>query len=360
MHNKRHICVPIVAGLAALAVALPVSAKDFYKGKTLSVIINYSAGGNTDIQGRSLLRYMENYIPGKPRVIVKNMPGAGGVVATNYMGEAAKRDGSVMGIFTIAIMPELMGDPSLRVKHKDFQYIGAIGQQQIAHCLKSLAPTLQDFLHINKPFKSAGHAPNNSKDISIYLTLGMLGIKHNHVTGFKSAGAIRRALLQNEVQYTEDSVTGYYAAVVPTLVKPGLDIPLWHTGVVAKDGTMKRSPSMDKSIPAFIDVYKMKFGKDAVPKGLAWDAFKVIAGTRQFLRILLLPPGAPKAALAALTEAWAKTTKDKGYLAEYHKQNDSDLDPLIGNEAQEAISNVLDIKPALRTYLLDLSKKIAG
>lgn len=350
---------PIVtaAMVAFVAAALPASAKDFYQGKTLNVIINYGAGGNTDIQGRSLLRFMENHIPGKPRIVIKNMPGAGGVVGTNYLGEAAKRDGSVMGVFTVAIMPELMGDKALRVSHKDFVMVGAIGQQQIAHVLKSVAPTLQDFLKVKKPFVTAGHAPNSSKDISITVTLDLLGIEHKHVTGFKSSGEHRRALLQGEIQYTEDSVTGYYAAVVPTLVKPGHSIPLWHTGVNVKGGSMKRADSVDKNIPAFIDVYKMKHGKDAVPKGLAWDTFRVIAGTRQFLRILLLPPGAPKAAADALTEAWRKTTKDEGYLVEYRKQNNSELEALIGNEAQEAISDLLDVRPELRKYLLDLTKK---
>ncbi len=353
---NKAVAAAVATMVAGTLVSVPASAQ-FYKGKTLNVIINYGAGGNTDIQGRSLLRFMTNYIPGNPRMIIKNMPGAGGVVGTNYLGEAAKRDGSVMGVFTVAIMPEVMGDKALRVKHGDFAMIGGIGQQQIAHVLKSTAKDVKEFIALTKPFKSAGHAPNSSKDISIKLTLSMLGLKHSHVTGFKSAGDIRRAMLQNDIQYTEDSVTGYYAAVVPTLVKPGLDIPLWHTGVNVKGGGMVRAESMDKNIPAFIEVYEMKHGKGARPKGVVWDAYRVIAGSRQFLRIIVLPPGAPKQAVDDLRAAWKKTTQDKDYLAEYRKQNNSELEALVGEDAAAAIADVLDVKPEVRKFIVDFAAK---
>ena len=355
MMHALHLVAAAAVATASFAAASPADAQ-FYKGKTLNIIINYGAGGNTDIQGRSLMRFMEEYIPGKPRVVIKNMPGAGGVVGTNYLGEAAKRNGTVAGVFTVALMPELSGDPALRISHKDFIMIGAIGQQQITHVRKDLASNLSEFLKVTKPFKSAGHAPNSSKDVSIRLTLGLLGIKHDHVTGYKSAGEIRRALLQNDVQYTEDSLTGYYAAVVPTLIKPGISVPLWHVGVPVKGGEMKHADTVDKSIPTFLDAYRMKFGKDAKPKGLEWEAYQKVAALRQFLRVIMLPPGAPKAATDALRQAWKKTAQDKEYLATYRKENNSDLEPLFGEEAQEVIADVLDIKPALRKFLMDFTK----
>ena len=357
----------LILGASAIAMAAGLAAApaqaQFYKGKTLNVIINYGAGGNTDIQGRSVLRYMQNHIPGSPRIVVKNMPGAGGVVATNYLGEAAKRDGSTIGIFTIAFSAELMADKALRVSHKNFKLIGAIGQQQIAHIRKDAAPGLNsaaDFVKIDKMFKTAGHSPISSKDLSIKITLEMLGIKHQHVTGYKSSGVIRRALLQKDVQYSEDSVTGYYARVQPILVKPGHSIPLWHVGVPTADGGLKRADSMDKNIPSFLDVYKMKHGKDAMPSGMPWKAYLKLAKSRQALRILLMPPGAPDEALKDLRGAWAKTTKDEGYLAEYRKQNNSELVPLIGDEAQKVVADMVKVEPDMRAYLKKVSEAIAA
>jgi tripartite-type tricarboxylate transporter receptor subunit TctC len=343
---------------ALCGVAAGPAAAQFYKGKTLNVIINYGAGGNTDVQGRSVLRFMENYIPGKPRIVVRNMPGAGGAVATNYLVDAGKKDGTMMGVFTIAIMPELTKSKEPKVSHRDLTYIGAIGQQQIAHVRKDVGGgtvnNAADFLKVTKSFKSAGHAPTSSKDISIRLTLGLLGMKHDHVTGFKGANSIRRAILQNNIQYTEDSLTGYYNGVVPLLIKEGVSVPLWHTGVPTADGGLASADTVDKSIPNFLQVYQMKYGKGAMPAAAPWGVYRKLAQTRQILRIIIMPKGVPQEAVAALREAWMKTTKDKGYLAEYHKQNASDLEPLDGEGARKVVEDLLDVKPDVQKYMQTL------
>lgn len=350
----------MLAGASLFAVCAQATAADFYKGKTLTVIINYDAGGNTDIAGRSIMRFMEKHIPGKPRIVVKNMPGAGGIVGANYVGEAAKRNGTAMGVFTLPALAEVMKDPALRVSFKDFSWIGAIGQQTIGHIRKDVAPGIskpEDILKVATEFKSAGHAPNNDKDIRIRLMLGLLGIKHSHVTGFKSAGVIRRALLQNEVQYTEDSLTGYFAGVVQSLVQPGISVPIWHVGLPTPDGGMKHSPTVPKEIPTFLEIYKMKFGKDAMPSGPEWETIRVIAKSRQFLRAIVMPPEVPKEALEALRAAWEATTKDEGFLAEYRKLNNSELEAMTGPESQAAIVDLVKISPELRAFMVAYSQK---
>ena len=85
----------VTAGLAGSANA------QFFKGKRVNIIINYSAGGNTDIQGRMVMRHMKKYIPGNPRLVFRHVSGAGGVVGANFLGEAGKTNGSMMGVFTI-------------------------------------------------------------------------------------------------------------------------------------------------------------------------------------------------------------------------------------------------------------------
>jgi tripartite-type tricarboxylate transporter receptor subunit TctC len=353
---KTFILGAAAAGI--LGISAGAATAQFYKGKTLNVIINYGAGGNTDVQGRSVLRFMDKHIAGKPRTVVRNMPGAGGVVATNYIVKAANKNGSVMGIFTIAAMAELTKAKELTVTHKDLIFIGAIGQQQIAHIRKDVLkgsinkPT--DLLKVTKVFKSAGHAPSSSKDLSIRLTLQLLGIKHDHVTGFKGANSIRRAILQNGIQYTEDSLTGYHNGVVPLLIKEGVSVPLFHIGVPTKDGNLLHSDTVSKDIPTFLSLYQSKFGKGKKPEPLAWETFLKFAKMRQILRIIVLPKGAPKQAVKDLRAAWNKTTKDPGYLAEYKKQNASDLVSLTGEEAQEVVDDLLTVKPEVQKFMQTL------
>ncbi|MGE3247508.1 MAG: Bug family tripartite tricarboxylate transporter substrate binding protein [Beijerinckiaceae bacterium] len=360
MATKRLLLAASICAVATSAAGLNPAHAQFYKGKTLNVVINYGAGGNTDVQGRTLMRYFEKYIDGSPRVVVRNMPGAGGAVGANFMNKGAKKDGTFMGVFTTPWMPELADSGVLTASLKDLIYIGAIGQQQIAHARTDIGgdgktKSIDGFLKNAVVFKSAGHAPTTSKDIAIKVTLRMLGIKHEHVTGFKSAGPIRRAIMQNEIQYTEDSLAGYFGGVVPNLVAKGTSIPLWHNGVLGEDGLLHHAASVPKEIPTFTDVYKMKFGKDAMPKGLDWQLYKTIAGARTTLRTVVLPPGAPKEAVAALRAAWLKTVKDKDYLAEYKKKNNSELEWKTGEATEKQINEVLTVSPELRTHVQALA-----
>jgi tripartite-type tricarboxylate transporter receptor subunit TctC len=163
----------ILAGaLASMSAAGPADAQ-FYEGKRVNVIINYAAGGNTDIQGRSVLRHLEKYVPGEPRFLVRNISGAGGIVGVNFLGEVAKRDGYTIGIFTIPIMAQIMRAPELRVDLRKLQMIGAIAQQTISHIRKDVVPggmqTWQDFTKITKTIKTAGHGPQSSKDLRLRM-----------------------------------------------------------------------------------------------------------------------------------------------------------------------------------------------
>lgn len=350
----------IICGAAAFAM-LGLGAKDaraqFYKGRTLNVIINYGAGGNTDVQGRTLMRYLEKYIPGQPRVVVRNMPGAGGAVGANFMNKGAKRDGTFMGVFTTPWMHEVANSGALTDSLSKLVYIGAIGQQQVAHVRKDIGggiETVADFLKVKEKFKSAGHAPTSSKDVSIRITLRMLGMNHEHVVGFKSAGPIRRALMQNEVQYTEDSLAGYYGGVVPNLIEKGISIPLWHNGIINKDGLMDRADSVPEGLMTFSEVYQLKYGKDSRPKGLDWELYTKITNARQFLRTIVMPPGAPKEAVDEMRGAWLKTVEDKEYLAEYLKKNKSPLKWRAGEDVQKNIEETLSVSPELREHIQEL------
>src|SRR5574342_606291 len=104
--------------LAAVACSGTASAQ-FYKGKTVTMIINYPAGGPTDIEGRIIAQHLPAHIPGKPTIVIKNVGGAGGVIGTNQLGEAAP-NGETMGFFTLDIVAQLVGNPALRVNYADF------------------------------------------------------------------------------------------------------------------------------------------------------------------------------------------------------------------------------------------------
>lgn len=348
----------ILAG--ALVTTGIVSSADaqFYKGKRVNIIINYGAGGNTDIQGRMVMRHMKKYIPGEPRLIFRHVSGAGGVVGANFLGEAGKTNGTMMGVFTIPIMAQVMKTPELRVDLSAFHYVGAIGQQTISYIRKDAIPgkTIKDWrdiLHTKHEIRTGGHGPTSSKDLRTRLFFQALQIPLKHVTGYKSSGKIRAAILKDELDMTADSLAGYYGRTVAQLIKPGISVPIWHVGTPGPNNSILHSPSVSKDIPSFQEVYEAKFGKGKRPDKMVWDAIRTIAGSREMLRILVFRKGTDKRAVEAMRSAWNKTMKDPAFLEEYKKVNGSIFIGKTGADAGEYIKGIVNVPKELEKFLLD-------
>ena len=107
--------------IAALLASFNAYAQDFYKGKTITLLVNYGAGGNADTDARLLARHWGRHIPGGPTIVVQNVPGAGGLRAMNMLGKkaGAEADGFTAGFFTVSPTPPLVDDPGLQVSMTD-------------------------------------------------------------------------------------------------------------------------------------------------------------------------------------------------------------------------------------------------
>jgi tripartite-type tricarboxylate transporter receptor subunit TctC len=170
--NSMPRLVIFIAVMSAVWVASAFSAETaFYQGKTLTVLINFATGGPTDIEGRLVARFLGRHVPGQPLIVVQNMPGAGGVVGTNYLGEVAKPDGLTMGYFTGQFFNVLTADPTLRVDLAKFAYIASIEGVAVAYMRKDVAPGIQDPKDMIKAkgFKAGGLSLNSAKDVRFRL-----------------------------------------------------------------------------------------------------------------------------------------------------------------------------------------------
>lgn len=339
------------AFMAGLCATTPSFAEDFYDGKTLDVIVNYGAGGNTDITARTLMQFMEKHIAGEPRVVVKNRAGAGGIVGTNYFGTVAKNDGLTVGVFSVALMPELMQDPALTVSHGDFVFIGGIPEDTIYHARK--VPGLEkatDIFNLAEPIKTAGHGPVNMKDLMLRAAMDLLEVDYKHVTGYSSSGKIRAAILKGDVDMSADSMTGYASRVGPNLVDEGHSIPLFSIGVPTEDGHLARAPGSLDGVQTFDEFYEAKFGKK--PSGPKYDVLRTIALIRSTsLRAVFLPEGSPQEAVDALRAAFDATAADTAYRAEFLKVSGFDLAALPGEEATVRLAALLNTDAATVDYI---------
>lgn len=358
MTKFKFIAGGIAGSILAAAAVVPVaSAADFYKGKTLNVIINYGAGGNTDITARALMAHMKKHIPGNPKIVIKNKKGAGGIVGTNYLGQAVKNDGYTTGVFSVALMAEIMKDKALKVSHRDFIMVGGIPEDTIFHARK--VPGLEkatDIFALSAPIKTAGHGPANAKDLMLRATMDLLGAKYQHVTGFRSSGKVRGAILKNDVDLTADSMTGFVSRVQPNLIAKGHSIALFALGIPTADGGMGPAPGTIKGLPTFQQFYQAKFGKK--PSGDEFKILRLIAAVRSTsLRAVFLPKGTPKEAVETLRTAFEATIKDAEYLATFKKISGYDLVALNGKEAQSRLNNVMKTDAATIATLKAYSDK---
>ena len=184
-------------------------------------------------------------------------------------------------------------------------------------------------------------------------SLDLLGIPHRHVTSYRSSAHARLALQQGEINFYSESPPSYRAVVHPGIVKEGLAIPVWHE---AERGAIAAKPVADLPIAPFDEVFKAVKGKP--PAGPLWDAFKTVrtvSGT--MIRILALPPGAPKPAVDALRAALVRMNNDPVYAADAMKTIGFVPEYATGPNTNHEVRTALTVSPQMRAFLTDYVKK---
>jgi len=227
---------PISAALLILpltaAIALAGEKAPFYQGKTLNIVINFAAGGPTDIESRIFAKHLPRHIPGQPSVTVQNMGGGGGLIAANYIGEVAKPDGFTAAYFTGSLFQQQIKDPALRVDMSKFGFITGVHGVTVSYIRADVPPGIKkpaDFVKAQK-FRAAGLGISSSKDVRFRLSFDLLGLKYDYVTGYNNSSDARLAVQRNEAQYHDETLPSYRTQVEPQMVKTGMVVPIHGPG----------------------------------------------------------------------------------------------------------------------------------
>jgi tripartite-type tricarboxylate transporter receptor subunit TctC len=335
---------------------MQAGAAEFYEGKTLTIMNNYPPGGGSDIDGRIFARHLSKYIPGHPKIVFKNMAGAGGLTAFNWLGEVAKPDGFTTCYYTWNPVVQIIGDPKLRVPFNKFVFVAGTTSPVVAFIRKDVAPGINgpsDFLKAHD-FKIGGLSDDALHDVRHRLSLDMLlGPVYGNVTGFAGFAPLFKAMQQDEVQFSSSSLPGYFGAVVPTMVKTGIVVPVFQYETASTDGKFSANPAVP-DLPTWIDLYREKFGRDSMPSGIKWEAYKLLNVLyTNLLRTVLLPPGSPKEAAIALATGFEGAVKDSEFMAEFEKVIQAPAE-LIGREAGEkVVAQLGGIDPKVSAFLQD-------
>lgn len=306
-------CALVLSGSAASRLYAAEKAP-FYQNKTLTFVINFAAGGPTDIESRIYAKHLSKHIPGKPAVIVQAMGGGGGLIAVNYIGEVAKPDGLTVAYFTGSLFQHQIKDPALRVDIGKFGFITGVQGVTVSYIRSDVAPGIKkpaDFVKAGK-FTAAGLGISSSKDVRFRLSFDLLGLKYNYVTGYNSSSTARLAVQRNEAQYHDETLPSFRAAVEPQMVQTGMVTPLYYTDLVTPSGEVLVSRDVPELLP-FTYYYKEIFGK--LPSGIKYEALKAAnISSTNMTRMVLMPPKTPPEAITILRQAFASLAKDQDFI----------------------------------------------
>ncbi|MEX0804530.1 MAG: hypothetical protein WD688_14635 [Candidatus Binatia bacterium] len=314
--NVRLFILSFAIGLLAATAARLIAAEKapFYQNKTLTFVINFAAGGPTDIESRIYAKHLGKHIPGRPTVLVQSMGGGGGLIAVNYVGEVAKPDGLTAAYFTGSLFQHQIKDPALRVDIAKFGFITGVQGVTVSYIRADVAPGIKkpaDFAKAQR-FRAAGLGISSSKDVRFRLSFDLLGLKYDYVTGYNSSSIARLAVQRNEAQYHDETLPSYRSAVEPQMVKTGMVTPLYYTDLVTPSGEVLVSRDVPELQP-FTFYYKEIFGK--LPSGIKYEALKAAnISSTNMTRMVLMPPKTPPEAITILRQAFESLAKDQDFL----------------------------------------------
>ena len=302
--------------LAISSQLLAAEKAPFYQGKTLNLVINFGAGGPTDIESRIFARHLPRHIPGQPSITVQNMGGGGGLTAVNYIGEVAKADGFTAAYFTGALFQHQIKDPALRVDIGKFGFITGVHGVTVSYIRSDVAPGMKkpaDFVKAQK-FRAAGLGVSSSKDVRFRLSFDLLGLKYDYVTGYNNSSDARLAVQRNEAQYHDETLPSYRTQVEPQMVKTGMVMPIYYTDLVAPSGEILVSRDVPELLP-FTFYYKEIFGK--LPSGIKYEALTAAnMSSTNMMRMFLMPPKTPPETIAILRKAFDELARDQDFIQE--------------------------------------------
>ena len=309
----RVVCrIALVLGTVASALstsaALAQDAAEFYRGRTISLVAGFNPGGGADTYARLIARHLGRHVAGNPTVLVRNMQGAGSVIAANHVFNVAPRDGTELGLFAgnITIDP-LIGSTQHKYDARQFNWIGAPSADSNV-CLSSLATPFKTIDDVLKKDMITGTAGTSTYDFPVVMN-NVIGAKFKLVKGYAGSAALRLAMERGEIEgfcgvgYNSIRTAGLADGKANILVQVGL----------------AKSPQMP-NVPFIFDYAKSEQDR---------QIFRLVFGWLDLERPIGAPPGVPADRVTALREGFDRAMKDPALLADAEKVQVG-IEPMTG------------------------------
>lgn len=336
-----------LAGALALASG-PALAEDF-AGETVEWTIPFGVGGGTDVWARFFAPRLSGQLPGTPDVVVMNVPGGGSITGANQFARRASEDGlSILGTSASTQFPAILGDRRVRYDYADWTPILASPTGGVVYVAPEVGVSgAEDIAKLRETEMHFGSQGPTQLELPALLAFKMLEMNVKPVFGMESRGQGRLAFERGEAQIDFQTSTAYLSSVTQ-LVEAQKAVPLFSLGFVKPDGSVERDPTFPE-LPSFPEFYEAATG--AAPSGEAYDAWKamMIAGF-SLQKMIVLPKDTPD----EIKDLWRQAVRDVIEAPGFRDDADEQLGAytqIVGEEAEQALQNVLAMDPAAKAYL---------
>lgn len=303
MHRRMLVAIAI---FAAAGLAAGAARAELYSGKKITLVVGSPPGGGYDFYSRILSRHMPKYLPGKPTIVVQNMPGAGSMKAAEFLYSIAPKDGSTFGmVFPGALVEPLFDNKKkFRFTPTRYEFIGSI-DSGVRLCVTHGGSKIKTFEDAQKmPSTFGGSGPGSSTTDYAHFLNVLAGAKIKIVNGYKGSRTTINAMERNELDGICGLDSGSFQAMKPDWFNnPKLSHMILQTSI---------TPSAELEKLGVPSIWKYVSGENR-------KIAELILAQQEFHRPYIAPPGTSAPHLAALRKAFDDVVKDKGLLAETEK-----------------------------------------
>lgn len=337
------ISISRASGAVAIALTLavgttgPAAAQDFYAGKRIQLAVGTAAGGGYDSYARLFATFGERHIPGKPTIVVQNMPGASGLKAVGYAANDAPRDGTFLITFNNAMpLYQALKLTTARFDMRQFHFLGSMSKinNVLSVWHDAGVKTIED-AKIKSVILGATGATGT---MAMYPRLlnHFIGTKFRVVTGYTGSATVNLALARGEVQGRGSTPWTSWKSSHPDWLRDKKLVFLVQFG-------LRPEPELPH-VPMLTDLAQTPEQK---------EIFEFISANIAIERPFATPPGVPAERVAVLRKAFQAIVADPAFVAEIRKR-DLDLEPSTGEEVQRIIDKILNVKPFVVAAMKDV------
>ena len=329
--------------LVGLLLWAPARAQDdFYRGKTLRIVVGFSAGGGFDVYSRAISRHIGRHIAGNPTVIVENMTGAGSLVAANHVFRAAKPDGLTLGNINGGLfVQQLLGWPGIEFDAAKFEHVG-VPVKDKAVCVTTKASgfaTVEKWMAAKTPLKFGATGPGSATHNVPLILKEALNLPIQLISGYKGIADVRLAAEGGELAgvcgWTWDSLKATWARA--------LDSGEVHVVLQTVPQPISELPK----VPLAITVAKTEEARQLIQAG--------IHDVADLTYSYVLPPRTPKDRVDIVRKAFADTMKDPEFLADTKKSR-LGIDSMTGDELGNTVTRLFKTSPQIVAKLKEVLK----